>query len=348
MNKILLALILVLMQFGSMSQNKELKKLYSKGKYDQLIEKAQTLLVENDSDPVLNSILGRAYTNSKQFTKAIPYLEKSMLSESASEEIKALSKAYLAKCYFVTGEKQKAITYLKECQNDRVSKEASRYGYRYLNLFQTGVYYQTWEVVESEKIRFHFQDRQKSQNADAYMERLKVNYNRMASFYGIDSPKKVDVFVWHDRNEAFRKLDQPLGFYNSDLCIVNVWDQQEDDYELCHMLSQMVLKPKYKSMLLDKGLAVYFDTMDKNLFAIARKRVPKEEFSLLELWEDPTKYERNLSYPVGAAFIEFLLNKGGKNKLKKLLENQTIKNGREVYPDFEKLVKTYEAMLLRR
>ncbi len=37
-----------------------------------------------------------------------------------------------------------------------------------------------------------------------------------------------------------------------------------------------------------------------------------------------------------------------KNKLKKLLENQTIKNGREVYPDFEKLVKTYEAILLRR
>ena len=347
MNKILLALILVLIQFGSMSQNKELKKLYSKGKYDQLIEKAQTLLLENDSDPGLNSILGRAYTNLKQFTKAIPYLKKSMLSDSASEEVKALSKAYLSKCYFIIGKKQKAIAYLKECQNDRISKEASRYAYRYLNLFQTGVYYQAWEVVESEKIRFHFQDKNKLQNADAYMERLKVNYSRMASFYGVDSPKKIDVFVWHDRNEAFRKFNRPLGFSNSDLCIVNVWDQKENDYELCHMLTQMVLKPKHNSMLLDKGLGVYFDTLDKNLFAIARKRVPKEEFSLLELWDQPTRYERNLSYPIGAAFIEFLLNKGGKTKLKKLLENQTIKNGKEVYPNFEQLVKTFESMLMR-
>lgn len=347
MNKFLLALILVLFQFSSIGQNKELKKMYSKGRYNQLIEKAQNLLAENDSDPGLNSILGRAYTDSKQFTKAIPYLEKSMLSENASEEIKSLSKAYLAKCYFVVGEKQKAVAFLKECQNGRTSKEATRYAHRYLNLFQTGVYYQAWEVVESEKIRFHFQDKQKLQNAEAYMERMNTNYNRIAKFYEVEPSKKVDVFVWHDRHEALRKFNRTIGFSNSDLCILNVWDQQEDDYELCHMMTQMVLRPKFKSILLDKGLGVYFDTLDKNLFAIARARIPKEKFSLLELWEEPTRYERNLGYPVGAAFIEFLLNKKGKDKLKEFLEIQTIKNGKEVYQDFHQLVKDFEAMLMR-
>lgn len=117
-------------------------------------------------------------------------------------------------------------------------------------------------------------------NSDAFIERMKVNYSRMAAFYEIETPKKVDIFVWNDRSEAFRKLNRPLGFYNSDLCIINVWDQQEDNYELCHMYSQLMLKSKSKSMLLDKGLAVYFDTMDKNLFAIARKTIPKEKFSL--------------------------------------------------------------------
>ncbi|NOU59401.1 hypothetical protein [Marinifilum caeruleilacunae] len=347
MNKILLALLFVLLQFSSMSQNKELRKMYSKGKYDQLIEKAQILLAEKESDPYLNSILGRAYTNSKQFKMAIPYLEKSMNSDLASGEIKAISKAYLAKCYFVMGEEQKAVRYLKECQNGSESKEASRYAHRYLNLFQSGVYYKAWELVETDHIRFHFQDKAKLKDADAYMERMQVNYQRIVSFFDMNPSKKVDIFIWNDRNEAFRKFNKPVGFFNSDLCTVNVWDQELNGYELCHMLSQVALQPKFKSMMLNKGLGVYFDTMDKNLFAIARNRIPKEKFSLLELWEEPTRYERNLSYPVGAAFIEFLLNKEGKSKLKQFLKVQTIKNGQEVYPDFEQLVKTFESMLMR-
>lgn len=347
MHRILLTLLLILIQFSSMSQNKGLKKLYSKGKYDQVIEKAQTLLAENSSDPDLNSTLGRAYANLKQFTKAIPYLKKSISNESVSEETKTLSKAFLAKCYFVIGEKQKAVSLLKECQNGRGSKESQRFVHKYLNQFQTGIYYKAWEVVESDKIRFHFQDKQKVQNAESYMERFKLNYSRIVSFYEVEPLKKVDVFVWADRNEAFRKFNRTLGFSNSDLCIINVWDKQKDDYELCHMITQMVIKPKFKSLLVDKGLGVYFDTMDKNLFAIARKIIPKDKFSFLELWEEPTRYERNLSYPVGAAFIEFLLNKKGKTKLKEFLKIQTIKNGEEVYPDFEQLVKTFEAMLMR-
>ncbi|WP_421918429.1 hypothetical protein [Marinifilum sp.] len=347
MNKTLLALVFVLLQFSSMSQNKELKKMYSKGKYDQLIEKAQILLTDNESDPYLNSILGRAYVNSKQFKAAIPYLEKAMNSEAALGEIKALSKAYLAKCYFIMGEEQKAVRFLKECQNGRDSKEASRYAHRYLNLFQTGVYYKAWELLETDNIRFHFQDNQKMQDVDAYMNRMNVNYKRIVSFFDMNPSKKVDIFIWTDRNEAFRKLNKPLGFFNSDLCTVNVWDQQEEDYEMSHMLSQMALNTKFKSMLINKGLGVYFDSMDKNLFTIARKRISKEKFSLLELWEEPTRYERNLSYPVGAAFIEFLLNKRGKAKLKDFLKNQTIKNGKKVYADFDQLVKTFESMLLR-
>lgn len=346
MKRFLLIPVLLLLQFNLFSQNKELKKLYSKGKFDQVIEKAQILLVENSSDPDLNLILGKAYCESKQFKTAIPFLEKT-INESIHDEAKAIAKAYLAKCYFINGDKQKAVTYLKECQNDRKSKEASKYSNKYLSQFQSGVYYQSWEVVESDKIRFHFQDKKRMPNSDAFIERMKVNYSRMVAFYEIETPKKVDIFVWNDRSEAFRKLNRPLGFYNSDLCIINVWDQQEDNYELCHMYTQLMLKSKSKSMLLDKGLAVYFDTMDKNLFAIARKTIPKEKFSLFELWEEPTRYEKKLSYPIGAAFIEFLLNKEGKSKLKQLLKVQTIKNGEEIYPNFEQLVKTFESMLMR-
>jgi len=347
MNRILITLLLIISHFNAMSQNKELKKLFSKGKYDQVIEKAQAMMQENAKDPDLNSILGRAYTDSKQFTKAIFYLESSIDSKTVSSEIKAISKAYLAKCYFITDKRQKAVTLLKECQNDRVCREATNYAHKYLNLFQTGIYYKAWEMVESNHIRFHFQDKKKSEKADEFMNRANLNYRRITETLKVESTKKVDLFVWSDKNEAYRKFDRPLGFSNSDLCTVNVFYNQTKEYELCHMLSQLVVQSKFKTMLIKEGLGMYFDCMDQNLLKVARLKVMKNEFSLLELWEEPTRYERDLSYPVGAAFIEFLINKGGKKKLKEFLKIQTIKHAKEVYPDFQNWVNSFEAMLLQ-
>ena len=330
-----------------MSQNKELKKLFSKGKYDQVIEKAQVMLQENTTDPDFNSILGRAYTDAKQFTKAIFYLENSIALEAVSNETKAVSKVYLAKCYFITGKEQNAVALLKECQNERLCREATNYAHKYLNLFQSGIYYKAWETVESNYIRFHFQDKKKLENADEYMARADLNYRRITESLKVEPTKKVDLFVWSDRNEAYRKFDRPLGFSNSDLCTVNVFYNQTHEYELCHMLSQLAVQSKFKMMLIKEGLGMYFDRMDQNLLKLARVKILKDEFSLLELWEEPTRYERDLSYPVGAAFIEFLINKGGKKKLKAFLKIQTIKHAKEVYPDFQNWVNSFEAMLMQ-
>ncbi|WP_321318197.1 hypothetical protein [Labilibaculum sp.] len=346
MNRILVTLLLIIFHISSMSQNKELKKLFSKEKYDQVIEKAQSMLQGNSVDPDLNSILGRAYTDSRQFTIAIPYLEKTITSATVSGDVKEISKAYLAKCYFINGEEQRAVKLLKECQNDRKSKEAANYADKYLSLFQTGIYYKAWEVVESENIRFHFQDKNKLENVGEFIARNDLNYKRIAETLDAEPIKKVDFFVWSDRNEAFRKFSRPLGFSNSDLRIVNVLYNESNDYELCHMLCQMAVQPKFKTMLIKEGLGMYFDQMDQNLLKIARLRVPKDKFSLLQLWEEPTKYERDLSYPVGAAFIEFLINKGGKQKLKEFIKIQTIKHAKEVYSDFDQLVNNFEAMLM--
>jgi tetratricopeptide (TPR) repeat protein len=347
MNRILVTLLLIIFHLSSMSQNKELKKLFSKGKYDQVIEKAQSMLQENATDPDLNSILGRAFTDSRQFTKAISYLENSIATEKVSSEIKAVSKVYLAKCYFIIGDEKKAVTLLKECQNDSESKETTKYAHKYLGLFQTGIYYKAWEVVESDHIRFHFQDKKKLEDADKYMDRINLNFTRITETLNAEPSKKIDLFVWSDRNEAFRKFDRALGFSNSDLCTVNVLYNQPNDFELCHMLCQLAVQSKFKTMLISEGLGVYFDQMDQNLLKLARLKVPKNKFSLLQLWEEPTKYERDLSYPVGAAFIEFLINKGGRENLKAFLTIQTIKHAKEVYPDFDQLVNNFEAMLMQ-
>lgn len=346
MNRLFVIILLIVFHFTSFGQNKELKKLYSKGKYDQVIDKAQILLKADSTNTDVISLLGRAHVSLKQYQEAVPYLKETINSEIVSVETKALSKAYLAKCLFVNDEKSKAVSLLKECQNGRESKDAVRYANKYLRLFQTDIYYKAWEVKETDNIRFHFQDKRKLNNSDLYMNMAQLTIERHIQLFNYSPIKKIDLFVWTDINEAFRKFNRQLGFSNSDLCTVNVLYNQKNEFELCHMLTQNVLKPRFKSMLIKEGLGMYIHEMDKNLFQIAKKNVPAE-FRLLELWEHPTRYERDLSYPVGAAFIEFLINKGGTKKLKQFLRLQTIENAEKVYPDFDKWVKIFEAMLLK-
>jgi len=345
MTRILITLAFIFSGIVLNAQQKDLEKLYSKEKYDLVIEKGLGLLKTNNDDPDVSFWIGRSYVAIKAFSKSIPLLEKA--SKSSSKDVRAWALACLGKSYFCIGNTEIAIQLLKECINSKGSRAAQKYAQNYLNLFQNNDYYNKWELQETSNIRYHFQDLNVITNSEEYKLRQEKNYKRIVDFFGSEASKKIDVFVWSDQDEAYRKLGRPLGFSNSDLCTVNVFFDADNDYELCNMLVQMFVHPRKTTMIIKQGLAVYFDQMDKNLFQKAGKSIPEDRFYVLELWEQPTKYERDLSYPVGGALIEFLINKGGKKKLMEFLKTQTIEHAKEIYPDFENWMKTFESMLMR-
>ena len=341
----ILVVIILLLSLNIQAQHKDLKKLYSKGKFEQVIDKGMFKLNESPDDAVLNMLIGRANVALQNYKIAIPFLKKAYHSERADLSVKSWSLAELGTVYYQIGETKLGVESLKKAIEMKSDRSCRHFANNQLIKFQENDFFQKWTIKESEHIRFHFQDKSVIENLDAYMNKHEGAYQNMNKFFKTNLSKKIDFFVWKDREEAYDLLEKPLSVVDSKRKIINVWYKQTKGHEVCEVLCDVAIKPVKKTKLINEGIGLYFDQFSQNIMDEARKVCPKGEFHLIELWESPTHYDRDLSYPIGAAFIEFLIRKEGKVKIKALLKNQTIESAKEIYPDFAELVKVFEAML---
>ena len=344
MKQILIVLLLV-SSFAVSAQHKDLNKLFSKGKFEKVIEQAVVRLEKSPDDAILNMIIGRAHASMNRYQTAIPFLQKGVEAEEQDSVVKSWCLAEMGNAYYYTGQREKGLAYLKKAIDMQATRSCSRFAQNCLKRFQENKYFQKWKVRETEHLRFHFQDESVVDNVEKYIAQHEKAYQVINQFFKAELGKKIDFFVWKDREEAYDVLGRPLGFANSERKIINVWYKQTKGYEICHIICDVAIQPKKKSLLINEGICVYLDQTIHNKMDAARQVLPKGEFHLLELWESPTHYERDLSYPMGGAFIDFLINKAGRGKIILLLKDQTIENAEKIYPDFKNLVKVFEAML---
>ena len=341
----ILLLSILLLSLSVKSQHKDLNKLFAKGKFEQIIEKGMPKLQTSPDDAVLNMLVGRAHIAIGDYEMAIPFLKKAYNNEAAHLSVKSWSLAELGTAYYHTGQTKLGVESLKKAMEMKATRNCSRFAHRQLMRFQENDYFQKWDIQETEHIRFHFQDESIIEDLENYKNKHEEAYQNINKFFKANLSKKIDLFVWKDREEAYNLFERRLGFANSGRKIINAWYKQTKGHEICHILCDVAIKPTKKTKLINEGICVYFDQTVRNKINEARKVLPKGEFYLLELWETPTRYERDLSYPIGAAFIDFLIRKEGKAKIKALLKDQTIENAKMIYPDLIELVKVFEAML---
>ena len=343
--KSILIITILLFSLSIQAQHKDLKKLYVKEKFEQVIDKGMFKLEQSPNDAVLNMLVGRANVALSNYKLAIPFLKKAYNEESAQVFVKCWSLADLGTAYYQTGQIKFGVESLKKAIEMEGPRSCRQFANVQLVKFQENEFFQKWTVHESEHIRFHFQDELPIENIDEYINKYERTYQSMNAFFKTNLSKKIDLFVWKDREEAYDLFDRPLSFVNSKGKIINVWYKQTKGNEICTVLCDVAIKPIKKTKLINGGICFYFDQSSKNKMDEARKVNPDGEFHLIELWESPTQYERDLSYPIGAAFIDFLIRKEGKDKMKKLLKDQTLENAKVIYPDFMELVQVFEAML---
>ena len=343
--KSILVIIILFFSLNIQAQHKDLTKLYAKGKFDRVIDEGVPKLKQLPDDAVLNMLVGRANVALSNYKVAIPFLKKAYHNESANLSVKAWCLAELGTAYYHTGQIKLGVESLEKTIEIDANRSCSRFAHNQLMLFQENKYFQKWTIKESEHIRFHFQDESVIENLEVYINKHEGAYQNMNTFFKTNLSKKIDFFVWKDREEASDLFERPLSIVDSKRKIINVWYKQSMGNEICNVLCDIAIKPVKKTKLINEGIGVYFDQFSRNIMDEARKVTPKGEFYLIELWQSPTHYDRNLTYPIGAAFIDFLIRKEGKTKIKALLKDQTIENAKVIYPDFMELVKVFEAML---
>lgn len=123
------------------------------------------------------------------------------------------------------------------------------------------------------------------------------------------------------------------GFSIPEFCITQTVYGQTPGHELTHIISNYHAKILHKSALVNEGIAVFLDQTNKNRLALA-KQIVKEagltNVNLPTIWENKLGNERAY-YAIAAAWVEFLIEKEGREKFLELFKNQTIENARLIY-----------------
>ena len=346
LNTTIYYLLLILISVNAQSQTtEEIWKLYSSKDLTNTIKSGQQVLQNDPNNPQVNSAIGRALVDLKKHKEAIPYLIKGTIENNNPAWSKAWSFGYLGLCYYITDNFIESKKNFRECINLNATKNSTQFAKNYVRTLQMNETFNSWETIEKENLRFHFQNKSNIKNLDSYIKNREEAYLNINEFFSATPFKKIDFFVWDKPEDAKKYFGRELGFANSKLCIINSRNNQTRGHEITHVLSDYGIKPLKKTKLINEGVAVYFDQTNRDRIVVAKKILENKEIDIVDLWNNPNNYPSEYCYSIGGALIDFLIKNGNESQLKALIKNQTTETAIEIYDDFNNLMKEFEQKL---
>lgn len=193
-------------------------------------------------------------------------------------------------------------------------------------------FYNNWQTLISTHFIFHFPPN------TAVNDKMKFAYIHEQAFAKINTfinsslPKKIDYFVWNYSAEAEKFGLYELSFALPEQCIIHAHVKETVGHEITHVLTHFISSNKNaKTKLINEGIATYFDLSNNAVYGGTEFKKPSEKISLKEAWRNDYKYSDFVYYFMGAELIKILNQKFGKEKLLKLLDNQTYENAKQLY-----------------
>ncbi len=335
--------IFLIIPLISFSQDlRKLEQYYSKGKFERAVEESKSILKKYPDELIAKHLLGRSLTNLSKYEEAIPILEELVGGENVPSWMKSWTNGYLGICYFRMDMYEKSkISLLAGIEGS--TENSKNFIIKRLQRFQMTDYFNDWEIIETENIRFHIQSDHKVEDIDAFCRSRENAYNQNNMFFEATPYKKIDFYVWSKPEESINEVGRRLGFANSELCIVNSRIDQTRGHEITHILVDYGLSPVKKNRLINEGVAVAFDLTNRDKMALA-KQSNKENYRVEYLMNSSEDIPESILYPIGGALIEFLMKRGEEVQLKALLENQTWDNLTNIYS--EEIILEFDEMIM--
>ncbi|MEZ5058414.1 MAG: hypothetical protein R2879_15370 [Saprospiraceae bacterium] len=319
----------------------DLQQNYKDGNTAEAAKIGQQLLEANPDDILVAHITGRALTDEKEFDAAIPLLEKVIASDETPAWMRAWTNGYLGVCYFAKDDRQNAKENLEKAIELDITENSTEFAQKRIKLYQLSPYYDNWKSEETDHIRMHFQPDIQIRDTKDYISKHEAAYQKANKFFKADPFKKVDIYVWGNPREGALEIGREVGSASSGVCIINAVPRQSPGHEINHILMDFGIQPIFTNGLINEGAAVYFDQENPDWMAAAKASLNGQKMDFEDLFETVPGWPERVIYPVGAAFIEFLLKKGDDTTLKAFLKEQTWEKLLELYG--EGTVREFEA-----
>ncbi|MBT2556660.1 hypothetical protein J7E24_02605 [Hymenobacter sp. ISL-91] len=254
--RILVAALVAVAGWARAQTTEEASALYLSGQLDQLIAQGETSLRQNDEQPILHLLVGRAYADQHRFNKAVPHLEKSSQVPPGPDGVRAWSLGYLGLAYYYTDHPDQARTALAACVALNSTPNATRYAQRRLQAYQLTPFFAEWKVVETAHLRLHFQSPEQVPALAQYAADRERAYQSIEATFPVPAAKKIDFYVWNNTADSRPVVQRNLGFAVPEYLLVNARQNQTRGHELAHVLVQHSLSPTHHSQLINEGVAV--------------------------------------------------------------------------------------------
>jgi hypothetical protein len=237
-----------------------------------------------------------------------------------------------------------------EVRDSGITRNVSSSAAANLRFFALSEEFDDWPRRESKHFKVAFSPAHADKDLHRWVEAHEQAWTRLTELFGAGPEFPVRYVVWKDTREAKRRCGiRGLGFARPEYNLVHcLWDQTVG-HELAHVISFHALHPVATTRFVNEGLAVAHDLTSRDRIATAReamKRAGVAEIDVRLLWTGEHPGGDEILYPVGGAWVEFLIDREGRNKFHELARNQTLESAERIYGEkFGKLVDEFEKEL---
>lgn len=345
-------LLLLLFFVGKGQTYKDLMLEYQKGDYEYVIEKGIPLIKSNSEDIDLQLLLGRAYADDLQYAKAIPHLN--YVDENAKKKgwRRGWAEVYLGICNFGTGNYEWSRTYLNRAASNGSTDNIRNYAKQQLLFLGFDKKFQDFRLSVDSGILFHFHPdiSENLTEVEDFISKQKEAFNSAKQFFNCLLPKEVDIFVWNSVEEMEKGLDFTDNiFVKPELGVIHVPLAETSGKEFSLVVSYYFNGIEKQSALISYGTAIYLANCQKNIMTDAQQALKAKEITgitVKDIWAI-NRSDSELYNTVSAAFVQYLIEKEGKDKFLDLFKEQTYYNAKKIYGDrFDTLISDFESKLM--
>ena len=339
-----LTIFYISLSIVAFSQKKEMSEAFLKGDYDKTIRLGKKIIEAEPNDFETNLMVVKAYNQKADFGNAVIYLQKSQaLTKQDWEKSWVLIESTITN--FGLGNFDAARKDFIEAKQASGTKNAEQKLKEIGLLFGFDDWYSTWKTRESENIIFHFESTISNDEIERIVLTRQKSFNEINRFFNSDLPKKIDFFVWNQKENYNTHLNVSLGFSKPIFCISHSRMNQTPGHEIAHNISFWLNKDNVTTKFINEGIGVYFDGQKNDKLKIAKEAFRKNPIDIKVVWRNQPKTDDTTLYPISGAFVAYLIDYD-KLKFLELVQNQTYENAEKIYlGEFDQLIEVFNEKL---
>lgn len=325
-------------------------ELYYKGELNQALGLAISLLSKSPQHPEINLIIGRIYVDLKQYSIAIPYLEKAIKNDPNFTKIKSWGLAYQGVAFYMTNQIPEAKRVLQFCVDLNIERDSVAFARKRLSIFGLSIFFEDWKNSYSNNFSIFMQP---SAGGDviSILQKAENILNLVTKIIPYENRKKINIFLWQEWEAGPIIMGESIPYENYIYILAHL--NYKDS--IARTIAKIVAYNRYFpnnpviSPLIFEGFSYYIEKYNNDVYKEAKDLIKSQNipsFSIKKLWLDWNIYPAQIKPAISAAFVKYLIEIGGTEKFNELLRDMQYSNAEKIYGnsltniilDFEKKI----------